>query len=98
MQMLFARYGDSRTGFTISVLLAPLPRVIARTCAAPGPWQFSQPMDNSENAGSEYFPFVPATELARPEWQKTQPFRIGRLNPKSIDSYPGEGPHLPGFV
>ncbi len=44
-------------------------------------------------------PLVPATGFGRPLWQKMQPAVIGRLKPKSVDSYPGRGPptHGPGI-
>ena len=42
-------------------------------------------------------PLVPATGFGRPLWQKMQPGVIGRLKPKSVNSYPGEGAQLHGL-
>src|SRR5579859_4389551 len=94
--MLSARVGGSFEGFTIFKSVAfPTRLFIARMWPWPGPWHFSQPMETSEKGGSLYRPLVPAIGFVRPEWQKMQPSRMGRLNPRSNVSYPGDDPHKP---
>src|SRR5580698_1155219 len=109
MQMLSARYGVSLAGLTMAglkctgsfsdgrLVLVPV-LAIARRCFAPGPWQFSQPIGNSEKGVLSKRPFVPATGFGRPLWQKMHPGVMGRLKPKSVNSYPGEGAHFMGRV
>ncbi len=82
--MLSASQGSSFAGFTIEcVLLSAFesPSRISRTCASPGPWQFSQPMANSRNGGSRNLPLPPKTACGHPLWHAMQPGKIGRLKP-----------------
>src|SRR5215467_1930818 len=93
MQMSFANAGVSDAGLTIDPSCPSyVPGLIcaASTCPSPGPWQFSQPIANSENGGLAKCPLPSDKVLGRPLWQEMHPGSIGRLNPALLSSYPGD--------